>query len=1362
MSVESGSRQRQHAPPEVVAGRYQLTQRLAIGGMGEVHAALDRSTGKAVALKRLRAEALAQRGVVVHFMREYHALSELRHPRIIEVYDYGVDREAPYYTMELLDGHDLRELSPLPYKDACFYLRDVASSLALLHARRLLHRDVSPRNVRRTSDGHCKLLDFGAMIAFGVPANVTGTAPCIAPEALQGAALDQRADLYSLGALAYRLLTGQHGYAVSRLEELTQAWKTAPARPKQLAREIPDELDELVMSLMNLDPMKRPNSAAEVIDWLSAIGQLAPDDVSGVARSFLTSSRLCGRDSERAQLTRRLQRAFEGNGSAALVEGQAGSGKTRLLSEAALIAQTLGLTVVRAAARPQRGVDHPVARDLVACLQQIAPLEAEAAGAKRIAWPQPSAAKAKALGRDDGGEARGRLQEALTRLFCEIASQRPLLIAVDDLEHADEFSVALLTALAHETARFPLFVVASETEGRSARHFEAAISLRSVAAGMQLSELDRPQTAELVESMFGSVPNLDRLVDWLFRGARGNPKLTVELAGHLLQRGVVRYVAGTWVLPSDEIAESVPEDVAEAFSIRLRTLSRDAVGLAELLCVRRGGATAETCLAAGAADSESVFDALDELVQRGVLESAGDEYVFAQEALRSTLQRSLAPERVRALHRRWADVLLAEQAPSVDVELEAGWHLVHTEDELRGADLLARVGPLLIERGLAMASAIPAVEKALEVYERHGRPLATRLHLRSTLALASFLFDYRLAARYGEQTLSMLYEVSGFALIARLTRILGARLGFLVGFTLMSVRRLWLPAAKRGPTPMTALTYMVRTAMGLMGVRCVALDAPGTARILEVLAPLAGAPRWTSGPVIYLACRALALQQMGRDGDVDQALRAALRVLRRGPKRDMSKSEYQNLLVGVLLADGTQECYRESSQALQRADLLESIDLRLAKAAAARVRMIYYLRRADTDRAEQYRRELDLHAIQGGTTWQVEWFAVPVEGMAGATWTDLVMLRRSLDRLERLVSEVPSLVVMRDAVRIAYHFRRGEFARAAELGERYVAEHPPRTVIGWASTYAAVAMSLVEAGQVAQAKALCERSLALVSDADRAYFAMYAPLEVAHAMALAVSGERARADEILKVRLDRLRAAGEHVSMVTIYQYQARIARLVRDRPALLQALQAMRDSALASGFPAVILLADRVAELRAKYRSSPLPPAPGAVVEREEPVDQGSAQEVTAVGTFLRGFKSATMRCGHALRMLAQCAASDEAYLFATEQDELSLIAALDAREVPAELTRAVRELIRSAREDSGLVVEILGYDAAARANARKRFRVILLPATGAGDELWVGAAAICESQETIEQLPMELVVDIGRVLSEDLRSEQISRARH
>ena len=146
-------------------GRYELLEQLGSGGMGAVYRARDARTGKEVALKQLSSSLGGdkRRKFELLFEREYHTLVRLKHPRIIEVYDYGLTELGPYYTMELLDGTDLHQLAPLPYGDACRLLRDVASSLALIHAQRLVHRDVSPRNVRLTRDGRAKLIDFGAL-----------------------------------------------------------------------------------------------------------------------------------------------------------------------------------------------------------------------------------------------------------------------------------------------------------------------------------------------------------------------------------------------------------------------------------------------------------------------------------------------------------------------------------------------------------------------------------------------------------------------------------------------------------------------------------------------------------------------------------------------------------------------------------------------------------------------------------------------------------------------------------------------------------------------------------------------------------------------------------------------------------------------------------------------------------------------------------------------------------------------------------------------------------------------------------------------------------------------------------------------
>jgi serine/threonine protein kinase len=183
-------------PGGLIGGRFVVEDALGRGGMAAVYRVRDVKTGEKLALKRSWARdsrrALRRR---VLLEREFHTLAQLSHPRIIEVYDYGVDEDGPYFTMELLDGADLDRAGPLPWQEACALLRDIASSLAILHSRGWVHRDVSARNVRRTADGRAKLLDFGAMVSIGVANDVVGTPPFMSPEVLQIQALDARADL---------------------------------------------------------------------------------------------------------------------------------------------------------------------------------------------------------------------------------------------------------------------------------------------------------------------------------------------------------------------------------------------------------------------------------------------------------------------------------------------------------------------------------------------------------------------------------------------------------------------------------------------------------------------------------------------------------------------------------------------------------------------------------------------------------------------------------------------------------------------------------------------------------------------------------------------------------------------------------------------------------------------------------------------------------------------------------------------------------------------------------------------------------------------------------------------------------------
>ena len=241
--------------------RYEIGKQIASGGMGVIRLAQDHLLDCKVAYKQLRIKREATRArMTALFKHEYETLLSLAHPNTVRALDFGFDQDGPYYTMELLSGADLSQAAPLPWRAACSVLRDVASALALVHARKLLHRDVSPNNVRVLEDGGGKLLDFGALAFFGAPRDIAGTPPFMAPECVRAEPLDQRSDLFSLGALAYWTLTQRVCFKARALDELEDAWLRPYPAPSSIIDDIPRELDELIRAVkrqQELTPLRQ-------------------------------------------------------------------------------------------------------------------------------------------------------------------------------------------------------------------------------------------------------------------------------------------------------------------------------------------------------------------------------------------------------------------------------------------------------------------------------------------------------------------------------------------------------------------------------------------------------------------------------------------------------------------------------------------------------------------------------------------------------------------------------------------------------------------------------------------------------------------------------------------------------------------------------------------------------------------------------------------------------------------------------------------------------------------------------------------------------------------------------------------------
>jgi serine/threonine-protein kinase len=200
-----------------LAGRYRLSELIAVGGMGEVHLAVDERLGRRVAVKIMSRAVSEYSDSVERFRREAVVVARLNHPNIAQVYDYGVEDGAHYIVMEYAAGSDLsrvlRERGPLEADEALSLTAQVCAALAVAHRAGVVHRDIKPGNVIVGPDGSVKVTDFGIARALGQTAltdagTVLGTAQYLPPEQARGESATPASDLYALGILLYQMVTG--------------------------------------------------------------------------------------------------------------------------------------------------------------------------------------------------------------------------------------------------------------------------------------------------------------------------------------------------------------------------------------------------------------------------------------------------------------------------------------------------------------------------------------------------------------------------------------------------------------------------------------------------------------------------------------------------------------------------------------------------------------------------------------------------------------------------------------------------------------------------------------------------------------------------------------------------------------------------------------------------------------------------------------------------------------------------------------------------------------------------------------------------------------------------------------------------
>ena len=253
---------------QTVGGRYRLERSLGHGGMATVHLARDETLGREVAIKRL-SEALSGDEVFrERFMREARTAAGLSHPNIVGVFDVGEEDGVPYIVMECVEGRTLAELlaenGPLDPDRTVDLILQACAGLEHAHAAGLVHRDIKPQNLLVRDDDTLKIVDFGIArpvdgTQLTLAGTILGTAAYLAPEQALGERVTAAADLYSLGAVTYELLSGRPPYEFESLAELPVKQREGPPPPID---GVSEELQDVVRRCLAPDPANRPASAA--------------------------------------------------------------------------------------------------------------------------------------------------------------------------------------------------------------------------------------------------------------------------------------------------------------------------------------------------------------------------------------------------------------------------------------------------------------------------------------------------------------------------------------------------------------------------------------------------------------------------------------------------------------------------------------------------------------------------------------------------------------------------------------------------------------------------------------------------------------------------------------------------------------------------------------------------------------------------------------------------------------------------------------------------------------------------------------------------------------------------------------------
>lgn len=686
--------------------RYELHALIGEGGQGRVFQAFDRLTNHTVALKSIPRPPQretsdwrdTQRSLAI--AHEFQVLSALRHPNILTVLDFGFDEEGtPFFTMPLIENAQplLQITRTADLATRLDFIIDLLQAVIYLHRHNVLHRDLKPSNLLVENGQHLWVVDFG--VAFDEhrigAKTIAGTVGYMAPEVVSGGLPTTASDLFSIGVLLYELVTGKQPFEAPTVHQVIQrVLYTEPdwdeflsavtggdpvpftpsdegemgtlaipvlmhlAHPEAAAESatlLPEDrpltLMDVAQRLLAKQPSVRYSRGEDVLDDLCrAVDRPVPPETQAIRESFLTTPRFVGRENEMGQLGDALKHLEGGRGSAWLIGGESGIGKTRLLNETAIQAMVKGFLVLRGDAASEGGMLYHVWRDVARRLLIEHPsLDKNLASTLKLIVPDI----ARYVGYEvpDAAELTGEAAQTRLRLALESLFQIPrqIVLLVDDLQWA-KADLDLLRRLVDLTAAQPLLIIGSY---RSDEAHDLPNLLPNMTS-LHLDRLDQAAITKMSVGMLGQVGSNPSVVERLTMETEGNAYFVVETI-RTLAEGISRLSDLTPDHLPDHITIQSRDQVLQWRVARVAKSHRPLLRLAAVAGRNLDLAVLKTICATHPRDlfpPEELEDWLFEVSYCGVIEARGNTWQLQHDKLRETLLAGLTPKQVAA-HHRW-------------------------------------------------------------------------------------------------------------------------------------------------------------------------------------------------------------------------------------------------------------------------------------------------------------------------------------------------------------------------------------------------------------------------------------------------------------------------------------------------------------------------------------------------------------------------------------------------------------------------------------------------------------------------------------------------------------------------------------